>query len=641
MTTLLQHNVEAKLAVLDGPEWDSSDDDAPNTISSIKTTKTTRKAPVNTKKAKLLQRLTVPAIVKESNASRVIYLGHIPKGFEEAELHAFLGQFGQVTQLQLSRSKKTGNPRGFAFVEFVSRDVATIVAETLSGYLIDSKRMVCHVLPKDKVRKELFSGRPFQRIDWTARHRAKVNAPKSNGKLNNITKKLLQRETQKRAKLLELGIDYDFPGYAASSIAFPSKVVEEPQPPNNQDKVTKVINTKTKELKTVKTNKRKAQELPGGERKTTIKSPKQVVPLTDSNVLANTPLVKELDNKNTPTPPIQTVSFQTTSKKSNKKAKTMTVTTPVPIVEVMKQKSILAEPPVADEAPIISQHTTPPETLKTTKADKKKRRSPGSKIPRFKSDSLLPLSAPAKTSTPSSAKIPASAKTPTSEKTVPSAQNTPSTKTTSSAKTFVPGKTPPSAIVTSSDKTISLAKTYVSNKTSMSTKTPSSASDKSPTSAKTSVPSKTPLSTMISAPSKTLTSAKTSAPSKTPPSTMISVPITAPLTLTPTVKKAQVSKKAAKQTPPPKTPITKKVTIMASPATEEPVKKVTPAQTRSRGKTPVKDTKETKNTPSAQKVSKSAKDFTPPTTRSKRVAPKTEIKAMTMKKTKATRRGSN
>ena len=222
MSTILQRNVEAKLAALEGPEWDSSDDDDQNIVSkqtttttlTLATTKGKASIKTNTKKAKLLQRLTIPMIAKENNASRVIYLGHIPKGFEEAELSAFLGQFGQVTQLQLSRSKKTANSRGYAFVEFVSRDVAAIVADTLSGYLIDSKRMVCHVLPKDKVRKEMFSGRPFKRIDWTARHRTKVNAPKSNGKMNMITKRLLQRELVKRTKLLELGIDYDFPGYA-------------------------------------------------------------------------------------------------------------------------------------------------------------------------------------------------------------------------------------------------------------------------------------------------------------------------------------------------------------------------------------------------------------------------------------------
>ena len=47
---------------------------------------------------------------KESGAaSSVIYIGHLPRGFEEHELRQLLKQFGKVVKLRLVRSKRPGN----------------------------------------------------------------------------------------------------------------------------------------------------------------------------------------------------------------------------------------------------------------------------------------------------------------------------------------------------------------------------------------------------------------------------------------------------------------------------------------------------------------------------------------------------
>lgn len=50
--------------------------------------------------------------------SSVLYLGHLPKGFEEEQLRSYFAQFGDVTRVRVSRSKKTARPRGYAYVEF-------------------------------------------------------------------------------------------------------------------------------------------------------------------------------------------------------------------------------------------------------------------------------------------------------------------------------------------------------------------------------------------------------------------------------------------------------------------------------------------------------------------------------------------
>ena len=150
-------------------------------------------------------------------SSSVIYLGHLPVGFEEREITVFLNQFGNVMRCRVSRSKKTGRSRGYAFVEFVDHDVAKVVAETMSGYFLLEKRLVCHILPQDQVHELMFTKakRIETKADIHKKARLEVNKQRSTDALKGITAKLVKREEMKRKKLAALGIDYDFPGYAA------------------------------------------------------------------------------------------------------------------------------------------------------------------------------------------------------------------------------------------------------------------------------------------------------------------------------------------------------------------------------------------------------------------------------------------
>lgn len=151
--------------------------------------------------------------------SSVIYLGHLPVGFEEREITVFLNQFGNVMRCRVSRSKKTGRSRGYAFVEFVDHDVAKVVAETMSGYFLLEKRLVCHILPQDQVHELMFAKakRIATKADIHKKARLEVNKQRSSDALKGITAKLVKREEMKRKKLSALGIDYDFPGYAAGA----------------------------------------------------------------------------------------------------------------------------------------------------------------------------------------------------------------------------------------------------------------------------------------------------------------------------------------------------------------------------------------------------------------------------------------
>ena len=93
------------------------------------------------------------------NETGVVYLGRIPHGFYEDEMRGYLGQYGDITRLRVSRNKRTGASKHFAFVEFASIQVARIVAEANNNYMMFGHRLKCSVVADPaKLHKDLWKG---------------------------------------------------------------------------------------------------------------------------------------------------------------------------------------------------------------------------------------------------------------------------------------------------------------------------------------------------------------------------------------------------------------------------------------------------------------------------------------------------
>lgn len=133
----------------------------------------------------------------------VICISRLPHGFFESELRAYLGQFGDITRLRLSRNPRTGASRHFAFVEFKHAEVASIVIETMHNYLLAGHLLQCKLIPEDKIHAELWKGsnRKFAHIPWRKMEMKRYNCrrPLSANSLDAKVKELNEK-----------GIEYDF-----------------------------------------------------------------------------------------------------------------------------------------------------------------------------------------------------------------------------------------------------------------------------------------------------------------------------------------------------------------------------------------------------------------------------------------------
>lgn len=152
----------------------------------------------------------------KSDESGVLYIGRIPHGFYEEEMTSYFTQFGAITNLRMSRSKKTGRSRHFGFIEFADREVAQIVAETMHNYLLASHLLQVILLTPEEVEakggKDLFKGggKKFKAVPWAQIAKQRVEAPKTKEQWQGIEKREKRRRETQSKKIKAAGIDYEY-----------------------------------------------------------------------------------------------------------------------------------------------------------------------------------------------------------------------------------------------------------------------------------------------------------------------------------------------------------------------------------------------------------------------------------------------
>lgn len=210
---------------------------------------------------------------KSNDGPGVVYIGRIPHGFYEAQMKEYFSQFGDIKRLRLSRNKKTGASKHFAFIEFASDEVAKIVAETMDNYLMFGHILKCKYAPEGSLHEDVWKGanKRYRRIPQHKLLREAAEKPKTQQQMEKKVEKEKKKRSTKQEKMKKMGYEYDVPDVNMpdapedKQAAIEDKVEGAIVPPANvpKDELAVKVEEETKsEKKSKKTKKTKAIDAP-------------------------------------------------------------------------------------------------------------------------------------------------------------------------------------------------------------------------------------------------------------------------------------------------------------------------------------------------------------------------------------------
>ena len=147
----------------------------------------------------------------DKNQRGVIYIGRLPSGFEEKELRTYFQQFGEITRLRLSRNKRTGASKHYAFIEFKESEVAKIAAETMNNYLLMGHLLKVSTLSPEQVHERMFIGanKKFKVIPYRKIEQVKHDKKRTREEWEKLNAEHLKRVEAKKEAFASKGLDYD------------------------------------------------------------------------------------------------------------------------------------------------------------------------------------------------------------------------------------------------------------------------------------------------------------------------------------------------------------------------------------------------------------------------------------------------
>lgn len=134
----------------------------------------------------------------------MVKISSLPHGFYEEQLKGYFLQFGDVTNVKVVRSLKTGRSKGVAFVEFSLPEVAEIAAETMNNYLLFKSLLKTEYIPPNKVKSGLFAKKVevVVKPDGTQMVVSEVIAARKK-EVRKLNAKPTEEQAKKRQKRLE------------------------------------------------------------------------------------------------------------------------------------------------------------------------------------------------------------------------------------------------------------------------------------------------------------------------------------------------------------------------------------------------------------------------------------------------------
>eukprot|EP00798_Chlamydomonas_sp_ICE-L_P025786 gene25785-11453_t len=124
----------------------------------------------------------------------------------------YFSQFGKLTKVRLSRNKKTGKAKHYAFLEFEYPEVAAIAATAMDGYFMFKQKIECHVMKQEDIHPDLFKGanKKFKNIPWKKIERLRHDKELTPAELAKRVARAMSRDGKRQKKITSAGIDYEY-----------------------------------------------------------------------------------------------------------------------------------------------------------------------------------------------------------------------------------------------------------------------------------------------------------------------------------------------------------------------------------------------------------------------------------------------
>ncbi|KAJ9607688.1 nucleolar protein [Cladophialophora chaetospira] len=192
------------------------------------------------KSKKLQKKLEKAKVNAKHEGPGTVYVGRIPHGFYEKEMRAYFAQFGDISQLRLSRNKRTGASKHFAFIEFTHDSVAKIAAESMDNYLMFGHILKCKYAEPGSLHSDVWKGanKKFRKIPHEKLEREQLAAPKSEEKWQKKVDKEQRKRDKKAEKLKAIGLDMPASTLTSPSAALKKRLTDQEEPKQIEDEQT-------------------------------------------------------------------------------------------------------------------------------------------------------------------------------------------------------------------------------------------------------------------------------------------------------------------------------------------------------------------------------------------------------------------
>lgn len=86
----------------------------------------------------------------------------------------------------------------------------------MHNYLLLGHLLQCHVVPAEKLHPDLWVGanRKWRKVPTLRIERATYGKPRTQEQSDKADRKLVERDQERKRKIKDLGIDYDYEGFS-------------------------------------------------------------------------------------------------------------------------------------------------------------------------------------------------------------------------------------------------------------------------------------------------------------------------------------------------------------------------------------------------------------------------------------------